>query len=102
MSVDTDTDMDMSNSSSQLHFSSSPQQYNKWLTEELKLHIRSVVRNPGSIHAMAAQPPMATGLNLCIEEMVHVNLVISLARRQAEIIHGIRAIREYEEDPSRR
>ncbi|KAJ2082774.1 hypothetical protein GGI16_007303 [Coemansia sp. S142-1] len=51
---------------------------------------------------MAAQPPMATGLNLCIEEMVHVNLVISLARRQAEIIHGIRAIREYEEDPSRR
>ncbi|KAJ2751816.1 hypothetical protein GGI19_004236 [Coemansia pectinata] len=102
MSVDTDTDMDMSNSSSQYHFSSSPQQYNKWLTEELKLHIRSVVRNPGSIHAMAAQPPMATGLNLCIEEMVHVNLVISLAQRQAEIIHGIRAIREYEEDPSRR
>ncbi|KAJ2701144.1 Sestrin-1 [Coemansia sp. IMI 209128] len=102
MSVDTEMDMDMSNSSSQCHFSNSPQQYNKRLTEELKLHIRSVVRNPGSIHAVAAQPPMATGLNLCIEEMVHVNLVISLAQRQAEIIHGIRAIREYEEGPARR
>ncbi|KAJ2743716.1 hypothetical protein GGI20_003538 [Coemansia sp. BCRC 34301] len=104
MSVDTDMDIDidMSNSSSQYHFSScSPLQYSKWLTEELKLHIRSVVRNPASIHAMAAQPPIATGLNLCIEEMVHVNLVISLAKRQAEIIHGIRAIQEYEENPSR-
>ncbi|KAJ2796660.1 hypothetical protein H4S07_006156 [Coemansia furcata] len=101
MSVDTDTDLDTSNSSGQYHFSNSPQQYSKWLTEELKLHIRSVVRNPGSIHAMAAQPPMATGLNLCVEEMVHVNLVISLAQRQAEIIHGIRAIREYEGNPTR-
>ncbi|KAJ1671616.1 hypothetical protein GGF38_000669 [Coemansia sp. RSA 25] len=102
ISVDTDFDMDMSHSSSQNHFASgSPIQYSKWLTEELKLHIRSVVRNPASIQAMAAQPPIATGLNLCIEEMVHVNLVISLAKRQAELIHGIRAIREYEENPAR-
>ncbi|KAJ2336351.1 hypothetical protein GGI00_000881, partial [Coemansia sp. RSA 2681] len=102
ISVDTDFDMDMSHSSSQNHFASgSPIQYSKWLTEELKLHIRSVVRNPASIQAMAAQPPIATGLNLCIEEMVHVNLIISLAKRQAELIHGIRAIREYEENPAR-
>ncbi|KAJ2595604.1 hypothetical protein H4R99_005287 [Coemansia sp. RSA 1722] len=71
-------------------------QYQKWLTEELKAHIRAVVRRPASISGLGAQPPVATGLNLCVEEMIHINLIVSLARRQAEIIHGIRAIREYE------
>ncbi|KAJ1860842.1 hypothetical protein LPJ73_001207 [Coemansia sp. RSA 2703] len=70
--------------------------YQKWLTEELKAHIRTVVRHPASVTGLSAQPAVATGLNLCVEEMIHINLIVSLAKRQAEIIHGIRAIREYE------
>ncbi|KAJ2879829.1 hypothetical protein FB639_002985 [Coemansia asiatica] len=76
--------------------SSTSPHYQKWLTEELKAHIRAVVRHPESISGLGAQPPVATGLNLCVEEMIHINLIVSLARRQAEIIHAIRAIREYE------
>ncbi|KAJ2614552.1 hypothetical protein H4S08_001669 [Coemansia sp. RSA 1365] len=74
----------------------STQQFSRWITNELKDHIRTMVRNPSSVSALSAQPPVAAGLNLCVEEMVHINLIVSLARRQAEIIHGIRAIREYE------
>ncbi|KAJ2725818.1 hypothetical protein GGI07_001025 [Coemansia sp. Benny D115] len=75
-------------------------QYQKWLTDELKSHIRQAVRKPMDITALDAQPPVATGLNLCVEEMVHINLIVSLAKRQAEIIHGVRAIREYEQNMS--
>ncbi|PIA17471.1 hypothetical protein COEREDRAFT_86096 [Coemansia reversa NRRL 1564] len=74
----------------------STRQFSRWITNELKDHIRIMVRNPSSVSALSAQPPVAAGLNLCVEEMVHINLIVSLARRQAEIIHGIRAIREYE------
>ncbi|KAJ1898138.1 hypothetical protein LPJ66_002937 [Kickxella alabastrina] len=76
--------------------SNSSPQYQKWITEELKAHIRNVVRNSSSISGLSAQPPVATGLNFCVEEMIHINLIISLAKRQAEIIHGVRAIREFE------
>ncbi|KAJ2457371.1 hypothetical protein GGI02_006141 [Coemansia sp. RSA 2322] len=98
--ADTEMDVDMGLSGTPNQSATSPQQYNKWLSEDLKLHIRAVVRNPGAVSALTAQPPVATGLNLSIEEMVHVNLIVSLAQRQAEIIHGIRAIREYEESTS--
>ncbi|KAJ2500288.1 hypothetical protein GGH96_002884 [Coemansia sp. RSA 1972] len=92
-----DMDVDMGDEDNDLPSrSSSSQQYSRWITDELKEHIRRVVRNPASISALTAQPPVAAGINLCIEEMIHINLIISLARRQAEIIHGIRAIREYE------
>ncbi|KAJ2768993.1 hypothetical protein IWQ57_003298, partial [Coemansia nantahalensis] len=76
--------------------SQSSQQYSKWITEDLKEHIRAVALNPASISAQSAQPAAATGLGLSVEEMLQINLVVSLARRQAEIIHAIRAIREYE------
>ncbi|KAJ2159948.1 hypothetical protein GGF46_002612 [Coemansia sp. RSA 552] len=69
----------------------------RWLTDELKDHIRAVVRRPAAIPALHAQPALATGLNLSVEEMVHINLIVSLARRQAEIIHSVRAIRDYAE-----
>ncbi|KAJ1959404.1 hypothetical protein GGI12_004354 [Dipsacomyces acuminosporus] len=70
--------------------------YSRWLTKELKDHIRAVVRNSSSISAVMAQSPVATGLNLSAAELVRINLIISLAQRQAEITHGIRAIREFE------
>lgn len=69
-----------------------------WLTEELKEHIRCVVRRPDIITPDMAQPVFAAGLNLSAEEMVHINLIVSLAKRQAEITHLVRAIRAYEED----
>ncbi|KAJ2135524.1 hypothetical protein IWW43_006631 [Coemansia sp. RSA 1935] len=95
--VGVDMDVDMGDDDNDLPSrSNSSQQYSRWITDELKEHIRRVVRNPASISALTAQPPVAAGINLCIEEMIHINLIISLARRQAEIIHGIRAIREYE------
>ncbi|KAJ2841495.1 hypothetical protein IWW36_006240, partial [Coemansia brasiliensis] len=79
--------------------SNSSQQFSRWITDELKDHIRTVVRNPASITALMAQPSVAAGLNLSVEEMIHVNLLVSLARRQAEIIYVIRAVREYETQP---
>ncbi|KAJ2340832.1 hypothetical protein IWW50_003173, partial [Coemansia erecta] len=96
MDVDSDADMDDGGDNNMTSRSNSSQQYSRWITDELKEHIRAVVRNPASISALTAQPPVAAGVNLCVEEMIHVNLIISLARRQAEIIHGVRAIREYE------
>ncbi|KAJ2315049.1 hypothetical protein IWW54_000541 [Coemansia sp. RSA 2705] len=96
IAMDIDTDADMGDMPYHPSRSNSSQQFSRWLTDELKGHIRAVVRNPASITALTAQSPVATGLNLCVEEMLHINLIISLARRQAEIIHGIRAIREYE------
>ncbi|KAJ2787021.1 hypothetical protein GGI15_001068 [Coemansia interrupta] len=104
-SPDRNVDMDVDGGSSSLGLgvfstptpnSNNSPHYQKWLTEELKAHIRAVVRHPASVTGLSAQPAVATGLNLCIEEMIHINLVVSLAKRQAEIIHGIRAIREYE------
>ncbi|KAJ1943883.1 hypothetical protein FBU59_002769 [Linderina macrospora] len=71
-----------------------------WINDELKAHIRAVLWNPSGISATSAQPPVAAALNLSTEEMVRINLIISLARRQAEIIHAMRALYEYE-NPSR-
>ncbi|KAJ2449399.1 hypothetical protein EV183_004911 [Coemansia sp. RSA 2336] len=76
--------------------SNSSQQFSRWITDELKEHIRTVVRNPAAVTALTAQPPVAAALNLSVEEMVHVNLLVSLARRQAEIVYVIRAVREFE------
>ncbi|KAJ1724021.1 hypothetical protein LPJ53_001658 [Coemansia erecta] len=104
-SPDRNVDMDVDGGSSSLGLgvfstptpnSNTSPHYQKWLTEELKAHIRAVVRHPSSVTGLSVQPAVATGLNLCIEEMIHINLIVSLAKRQAEIIHGIRAIREYE------
>ncbi|KAJ1668581.1 hypothetical protein IW140_002668 [Coemansia sp. RSA 1813] len=96
-SMDIDYESEMGNMSGYLSAGEKPQDFNIWLTEELKSHIRSVVRSSDTVSAFSAQPSVATGLNLCAEEMVLINLIISLAKRQAEIIHGIRAIREYEQ-----
>ncbi|KAI9503598.1 hypothetical protein BX070DRAFT_234520 [Coemansia spiralis] len=96
-SMDVDYESEIGNLSSYMSTAGgNTQEFNIWLTEELKAHIRAVVRNPDSISVVLAQPPIATGLSLHAEEMVHINLIISLAKRQAEIIHGIRAIREYQ------
>ncbi|KAJ2630978.1 hypothetical protein H4R22_002305 [Coemansia sp. RSA 1290] len=76
--------------------SNSSQQFSRWITDELKEHIRTVVRNPAAMTALTAQPPVAAALSLSVEEMVHVNLLVSLARRQAEIVYAIRAVREFE------
>ncbi|KAJ2596903.1 hypothetical protein EV177_007843 [Coemansia sp. RSA 1804] len=95
-SMDVDYEGDLANLGGYLSAGEKPQDFNIWLTEELKSHIRAVVRSPETISAVSAQPSVATGLSICAEEMVLINLIISLAKRQAEIIHGIRAIREYE------
>ncbi|KAJ2778538.1 hypothetical protein H4R18_004535 [Coemansia javaensis] len=98
--MDTDTDGDDSSGQSQSQNpSTGSQMYYRLLTPKLKDHIRAVALDPTAITAAGAQPASAAGLDLCIEEILHINLIVSLARRQAEITHAVRAIHEYQQLP---